>query len=383
MATSKTSILGVTLAAGLLLSPALADSFKVTGVVRDFKRGDQSDGHPDFQTVIARGLDGHAPGMVTMSLSEDRKPVYNPDRPALDSMYSQTHFDQWYRDVSDVNLSQPLTLTLDNGQTRPGGVYTYSNVNFFPIDDALFGNQGLEHNYHFTFEMHGEFTYEPGQTFRFVGDDDVWVYLNGTRVIDLGGVHQALSGEFLLFDGKAFVEAGHFPLSETVRDVDNALANKLSENWQNLHLPGECPVQPGAHYVDLYLTEGATDTRAVFNGTSVDVYSAKDLSNVVLKFEDGTEQKFDNLVTGPSATFSGTDENEDKPVAGVWVKSGNNKSGDGPGKGHYHDATGGTNIEATLDFFFAERHTTESAFQIETTIPIKSVPIDLTSPTYD
>ena len=75
---------------------------------------------------------------------------------------------------------------------------------------------------------------------------------------------------------------------------------------------------------------------ATFDSVSrtVTANSAKDLSNVVLKFADGAEQKFDNL-TGTSLCFSGTVANAGKDIAGVWIKSGENAGGDGPGFGSY------------------------------------------------
>lgn len=67
---------------------------------------------------------------------------------------------------------------------------------------------------------------------------------------------------------------------------------------------------------------------------SVTATSTKDLSNVVLKFTDDVHQKFEGL-SGKSKTFSGTDSNEDKQIVGVWIKSGSNFSGDGPGYGEW------------------------------------------------
>ena len=71
--------------------------------------------------------------------------------------------------------------------------------------------------------------------------------------------------------------------------------------------------------------------RVVFSpeSLSVKVQSSKDLSNVVIKYCDGsTDYKFDGL-SGLERTFSGSG----KTIAGVWVKSGCNQSGDGPGYG--------------------------------------------------
>ena len=67
---------------------------------------------------------------------------------------------------------------------------------------------------------------------------------------------------------------------------------------------------------------------------SVTATSDKDLSNVVLKFSDHTTQKFDGL-SGLSQTFSGTGQHDQKCIVGIWIKSGCNLSGDGPGYGEF------------------------------------------------
>ncbi len=92
--------------------------------------------------------------------------------------------------------------------------------------------------------------------------------------------------------------------------------------------------------------------------TSVYVTSTKDLSNVVLHFEDGTHQKFDGL-TGYTGTFSGTGENADKVVIGVWIKSGSYLSGDGPGYGEYlADPGDGTTMHGQFDNRGSRAHVT-------------------------
>ena len=52
-------------------------------------------------------------------------------------------------------------------------------------DDADWG--------HFTVELVTRFRYYGGETFRFSGDDDLFVFVNGHLAIDLGGLHSAES----------------------------------------------------------------------------------------------------------------------------------------------------------------------------------------------
>lgn len=73
---------------------------------------------------------------------------------------------------------------------------------------------------------------------------------------------------------------------------------------------------------------------ADFTGTSVTIGSAKELSNAVLWFTDGKKQKWDGL-NGYTKTIYGTGSNSGKQIQGVWIKSGCNSSGDGPGYGEY------------------------------------------------
>ncbi len=369
---------------GLIAGPATADSFELTGVVRDMTRGDRPGGHPDFQTAGAMSRFGHVKGLVAMELGADSKPVYANSRPEKDTIYSADSFSQWYNDVQGVNVSQPLSLTVDNHQTSPGGVYTFSSNSFFPLDGALLGNQDLSHNYHFTFELHTKFTYIPGQTFTFTGDDDVWVFIDGRKVIDLGGVHSAVNGSVLLFDGKAFVDKNDFPLSDLVQQVSKSMRNNLHQRWSNLGLEGTCPIAAGDRFIDLNLNNDSPDVRCEFNGDSVTIYAGQDLSNVTLLFADNSQYKFDDLKVGPSAVFSGsTPEDMNKTILGVWVKTADNLSGEGSGKGHYFDVGGAGFSNRSLDFFFAERHTTQSNFRIDTNMILEPVDIQTISPLYD
>jgi fibro-slime domain-containing protein/choice-of-anchor A domain-containing protein len=100
-----------------------------------------------------------------------------------------TQFAEWYRDTPGVSFIPEFliefTLT-DIGN----GIYEFNEQAYFPIDNMGFGNYlNFGHNFHFTTEIHTEFTYLEGQVFNFCGDDDLYVFANGVLIMDLGGVH--------------------------------------------------------------------------------------------------------------------------------------------------------------------------------------------------
>lgn len=162
---------------------ATATTIDLTGTIRDFK-----DTHIDMEN----GVSGVVTGIVNSTLGADGNPVYSGTGGG--ATHGATAFNQWYNDVSGINLSGSHTITLDNTITADPNVFTFSDSSFFPIDGQLFGNQGRPHNYHFTYELSTDFTYQGGEAFSFTGDDDLWVFINDQLVVDLGGVHSSASG---------------------------------------------------------------------------------------------------------------------------------------------------------------------------------------------
>ncbi len=173
--------------AGLMLAASTAQASQITlsGTVRDFNAS-----HPDFEGPIC----GLETGIVSSALGADSKPVYAGPSTGTCSTSGPAAFNQWYNNVPGVNLADTLNLVLDNTITADPNVYTFNDSNFFPIDNQLLGNEGRAHNFHFTFELHSEFTYQGGEFFSFTGDDDLWVFIDDQLALDLGGVHPAVSG---------------------------------------------------------------------------------------------------------------------------------------------------------------------------------------------
>ena len=173
--------------------------------------------HPNFEVPRAGGL---ATGIVKPVLGDDGKPVYNDDVDKTRSCTTNAEdFYSWYHDskyskvVVDnlvFNATTAGTFVYDHSANCSRG--TCTTPPFFPLDDrgwaapggpevpylGLCTDDNQKHNFYFTSELRYWFEYMGNEKLDFIGDDDVWVFVNGHLAVDIGGVHKATQGSVTL-----------------------------------------------------------------------------------------------------------------------------------------------------------------------------------------
>lgn len=169
-----------------------------------------------------------------------------------------------------------------------------------------FGNNSDENKYSFGMNLGADF-YMPKDgmvnnqpmKFDFTGDDDVWVFIDGVLVLDLGGIHQALGGSIDFAADKI-----HYDKDQSHGDTPAATITeafrKAGKEWD------PTPYEP--HHLSFFYLErgdGGSNCKIKFN-LPVKPSKAIDIEKETLGTIDANKQfQFQLFVDGSSTPYQG------------------------------------------------------------------------------
>ena len=166
-----------------------------------------------------------------------------------------------------------------------------------------FGNDTKDNKYSFGMNLGADF-YMPkdgkvnnqDMVFDFTGDDDVWVFIDGVLVLDLGGIHQALGGKINFATGKITYDKtqryGNSPATTITQAFTNA-----GETWDSTAYK--------THHLSFFYLErgdGGSNCKISFN-LPVKPSKAIDIEKETLGTIDADKQFQFQLLVGNSSTL--------------------------------------------------------------------------------
>ena len=286
---------------------------------------------------------------------------------------SATNFAQFNKKTKDFTVYEvpgssrnAISLQGDSGNNAHGSFFPFNTLGDSIISNGIHEISGNSPDFHFGMTMSAKFIQpkdgkikDNDMVFEFSGDDDVWVYIDGVLVLDIGGIHNAVSGSINFANGTVKVGNNDTNLKKLFNDA-NANIKRDFVSEKNIFKDYT------AHTINFYYLErgeGDSNCKLKFNLPTVPKNSVtveKQLSNtdkekyanVEFKFQlllqddkreyvpsspagtlsDGGKVKFtkekingvscDNVFTlkpGQKAIFSGLEENKNYKVRELGV----------------------------------------------------------------
>ena len=140
-------------------------------------------------------------GLVADELSEEYLPVATGKGELIPNL-GLKNFDGWFETVEGKSQNYNGTLKLE--YQADGAEFSFHHDNFYPIDGAEFSEGDAVnkdgHNHLWTMNFAVPFTVLGSGAEEFVirADDDTFVYVGDQLAIDMGGVHNATTGRFVI-----------------------------------------------------------------------------------------------------------------------------------------------------------------------------------------
>lgn len=113
-----------------------------------------------------------------------------------------TDLSRWYSNVDGKSQSYMEQLSLK--YSRGNALFSYRSDEFYPLDDVNFSTNDFVnqdgHNHLFTMNFAVPFTPRANGEEHFIidADDDTFVFVGDRLALDLGGIHEAMRGQFII-----------------------------------------------------------------------------------------------------------------------------------------------------------------------------------------
>ena len=112
-----------------------------------------------------------------------------------------------YYDYASKKIVREDDLVINNAKGDNRGYFPFNSSNPSNKNELNYGF-GTQFTIPFTVTENGRNVDDTPMTFKFTGDDDVWVYIDGALVLDMGGAHCKAEGEINFATQKATITTG-------------------------------------------------------------------------------------------------------------------------------------------------------------------------------
>jgi fibro-slime domain-containing protein len=182
--------------------------------------------YTEFNMGPVRSTSEPVKGMVKDRLDSERKPVFNPvivkNEPSCNRNmpgycdgcgWFNKNIYTWFRPQQQDGVQVSVIKKNLKFIHKKHGMYEFYDWNFYPLDGDIESlvSKGIEkpnsktgHNMGFCLHYQDKIVYDKNkaheQIFTFMGDDDVWVFIDNRLILDLGGIHYVSESSFNMED---------------------------------------------------------------------------------------------------------------------------------------------------------------------------------------